>query len=213
MIADYRIIQGLFEEISKELEDSVRAYAIGGAVLLYLGLKSGTKDIDLIVESKQEFFSIQKTLKKIGFQPQIPGKGYARMNLSQIFQKDDVRIDLFEKKVCGRFSLSEGMKQRGKSIHNLRRLRVIHCANEDIFLFKTITEREGDLDDCLSLARTDMGWDQMLKELKSQIQKSKQDVWVTWIGERLDILQERGLIIPIKKDIDKLRDGFFESLE
>ncbi|MGM5484335.1 MAG: DUF6036 family nucleotidyltransferase [Nanobdellota archaeon] len=213
MITNYAWIGELLEELDNGLDEKATIYMIGGAVLLYQGLKPGTKDIDLIVGSKKEFHAFQKALMKKGFKPQIPGKEYSRMNLNQIYQKEDQRIDLFEKEVCGRFSLSEGIKERAKELHELENLIVKHCANEDIFLFKTMTEREGDLDDCLSLARTELHWEEMLRELKSQIQKSKQDVWVTWIGERMDMLREKGVIIPIMPEIDKLRNKFFDKLE
>ena len=35
----------LFEELDKALTDRVHFYIIGGAVMLYHGLKTGTKDI------------------------------------------------------------------------------------------------------------------------------------------------------------------------
>ncbi|MFH1916204.1 MAG: hypothetical protein ABIJ21_02985 [Nanoarchaeota archaeon] len=47
----------------------------------------------------------------------------------------------------------------------------------------------------------------------SQIRTSGNKVWITWIGERLDILEERGLNIPIMKDIDSLREKFFGDFE
>jgi len=76
-----------------------------------------------------------------------------------------------------------------------------------------MTERDGDLEDCKSLSRTELDWEEILKELQSQIQKSKQDVWITWVGERLNILEQDGMIIPIMPQIDELRLKYFEDLE
>ena len=77
-----------------------------------------------------------------------------------------------------------------------------------------MTEREGDLVDCISIATTqNIDWKVILGELKNQIKRSKQDVWITWVGERLDILEERKLDIPIMKEIDRLREDFFNNLE
>ena len=87
------------------------------------------------------------------------------------------------------------------------------CSNEDIFVFKTFTEREGDLQDCISLAERGLKWNIILSELQSQVRHSGEDVWITWIGERLDILMEKGLNIPIMDQIDKFRDTYFEELE
>lgn len=212
MLTEFKKIEELFAQIEKAMNSKTRLFIIGGAALMYQGLKTATKDIDIIVKTRKEFLEFQKTLVNIGFETRIPDKGYHRMNLSQIFQKQDYRIDLFENEVCGKLSLTEQMMQRAKIVLNLEKLEISLCSNEDILLFKTITEREGDLDDCISLARTGLHWNVILEELQNQIQNSKQDVWITWIGERFDILEDRGLTIPIMKDVNRLRDIYFKSL-
>src|SRR3989338_4961042 len=105
MITNFKQIEELFKEIDKAMSNKIKIYTIGGAVLLEQGMKIATKDIDIVVETKKEFIELQHSLQKTGFKAQIPGKEYSRMNLSQIFLKDSFRIDLFEKDVCGRFSL------------------------------------------------------------------------------------------------------------
>lgn len=45
------------------------------------------------------------------------------------------------------------------------------------------------------------------------MRQSNQDVWVTWVGERFDLLAERGVDIPIMDDINALRDKFFADFE
>ncbi|MBU1111704.1 MAG: DUF6036 family nucleotidyltransferase [archaeon] len=211
MISEFKKIEKFFKEFDKALSHKVNVYAIGGTVLLYHGLKPATKDIDLVVETKEEFLEVQKALSKIGFVIKIPGQEYEHMNLNQILQRDDFRIDLFEKKVCDKFLLSKNMTKRAKLVISFGNVKVALCANEDVFLFKTMTEREGDLTDCISLAKTGIDWKIILEELKYQIQKSNQNVWITWVGERLDILEERGLVIPIMKEVDHLRKAYFDS--
>ena len=76
-------------------------------------------------------------------------------------------------------------------------------------MFKTFTERQGDIEDCLLLAQKEIDWNGMLAEIKSQIRASGQKVWITYIGERLNLLEDRNLVIPIMKDIDRLREKFF----
>jgi hypothetical protein len=135
------------------------------------------------------------------------------MNLTQIFQKGDFRIDLFMKNVCGQLSLSKGIADRARKVFDFKNFEVFFCSNEDIFLFKTMTEREGDLSDCESIARSGILWKVILDEIKDQVKNSKKDIWVTWIGERLDILEERGVNIPILDEINKLREKFFDEFE
>lgn len=214
MIDSFRDIELFFKELDSVICKKIKIYIIGGAVLLKRGLKAATKDIDFIVSTKDEFLEIQDKLKKMGFYPQIPGKEYLHMNLSQIFQKLDFRIDVFEKEVCGKFSLSENMKKRAEKIIDLEHITIFLCSNEDIFLFKTMTERDGDMDDCLAIASTQIpDWEIILEELNGQIEKSKQDIWITWVGDRLDVMIDRGIDIPIMGKIDKLRDEFFHEFE
>lgn len=213
MISEFSQIEKLFEEIDGALDEQINVYTIGGAVLLEQGLKLATKDIDLVVSTKNEFIKFQKTLTKLGFEPQIPGKEYKNMNLNQIFQKGDFRIDLFEKEVCGKFSISEGIIQRARKVIDLKHIKMHLCSNEDVFLFKTMTEREGDLEDCQNLMTPGLNWKIILEELKNQISNSKQDVWITWVGERFDLLEDMGSEIDMMEDIDKLRNKYFEDLE
>ena len=214
MITTFKEIEELFKEIDNSISKEIRVYIIGGAALLKRGIKAATKDIDLVVAAKNEFFEIQNGLNKIRFTSQIPGIEYTNMNLSQIFQRKDFRIDLFEKEVCGRFSLSDKMMKRAELVIELSHLTIFLCSSEDIFLFKTMTEREGDITDCISIAATqNLDWNIILEELQSQIKQSRQDVWITWIGERLDLLAERGVDIPIMKQVDKLREKYFKKYE
>jgi hypothetical protein len=213
MISKFAHMEELFGDVGKTLQCDVKAYVIGGAVLLEQGMKTATKDIDMVVSTGEEFACLRAALKSLGFRGQIPEKEYARMNLSQIFEKGDFRIDLFLLQVCGKFSLSDGMMARAKKKAAFGRLELFFCSNEDVFLFKTMTEREGDLEDCMKLAASGLDWKVILSELKGQVRTSRRDVWVTWVGERLEILEERGLVIPIMKDIGRLRDRFFADME
>ncbi len=213
MITKFDQIIDIFKELDKVLYNKVKVYTIGGAVLLERRLKTATKDIDIIVDTKEEFLGLQKALQKIGFVAKIPGKEYLHMNLNQIYQRGEYRIDLFEKEVCEKFSLTESMKSRAQKSIEFDHLTVFFCSNEDILLFKTMTEREGDLIDCESISVAGVDWKIILREIKAQIMQSKQDVWITWIGERLDLLEDRGVIIPIMDEINKLRNKYFDELE
>jgi hypothetical protein len=213
MISDFKQIETLFKEIDQLLKKKVHIYVIGGVVLLYQGLKPATKDIDLVILEKKEFVAFEQAVKTAHFTSKIPTDEYKKMNLSQILVRDDFRIDAFHQTVCKKFSLSEGMRKRAKKLLTLPHLDLYLCSNEDIFVFKSFTEREGDLQDCISLAQRGLDWNSIIDEIQAQIHRCGEDVWITWIGERLDILMEKGLNIPIIDQIDKLRDTYFEELE
>ncbi len=213
MITNYDEIEKLFNEIDKVIENKINLFVIGGAVLLQQDLKDATKDIDIIVNTEEEFIIFQKALETLGFKPKITGKEYEHMDINQIFQNGDFRIDLFYKEVCGEFSLTKEMVKRANTILNLEKLNIAHCSNEDIFLFKTMTEREGDLEDCIRLGIPGINWEIIIKELQNQIKKSNQDVWITWVGERLDLLEDKGLVIPIMNQFNKLRNQYFKKIQ
>ena len=102
------------------------------------------------------------------------------------------------------------MIERGREYLVLDKLAVYLCSNEDVFLFKTMTERSGDIEDCISLAKRGVEWEIILDELKNQIKLSGQNVWITWVGERLDILADEGLYIPILEEVERLSEEYYE---
>lgn len=213
MISEFKQIEDLFKEIDEKLIKKVNVYIIGGAALLFEGLKPSTKDIDLILENKNEYITFEKALLSINFKEMEPTTDYKKMELNKIMIRDDYRIDAFLKKVCKKFELSKDMISRSKELLSLKNIFVYKCSNEDIFLFKCMTERSGDLEDCIELIKKGLDWNAIKKELISQIKNNGRDVWITWVGERLDELVKKELTIPIMKDIDKLREDFFKKLE
>ncbi len=213
MILKFEKLDEFFNEVDKALGEKVNFYVIGGAVMLYHDLKSATKDIDLVVASQKEFVATEKALKSAGFTTKLPSLEYKKFDLNQIFIKEDFRIDLFERTVCNGFILSEGMKKRARKVRELEHLTVSLCSTTDIFLFKTFTEREGDIADCVSLTQSAIDWDEMLDEINKQMKISGNKVWITYIGERMDLLLERGIRIPIMGKVDKLREEYFAEAE
>lgn len=212
-MSDFKEVEDFLRVLDSEFKSKINLYFIGGVVLLYQELKPATKDIDLIVRSRKDFSALKNALEKLKFESLKPDFSYSRLNLSEIFQKDNLRLDLFEREVCGKFFLSDNMVKRSRKILSFNNLNVFLVSNEDIFLFKSMTEREGDLSDCIALAKRGLNWDVVLSELLYQSRAKNKDVWITWVGERFDILEERGLNIPIMSDVNKLRDAFFRSLE
>lgn len=213
MISDFNQIEELFKEADQQLNTTIDIYIIGGVVLLYQGLKNVTKDIDMILPNKESYDGIHKALSSLGFKPKEPTETYKKMEINIILEKEDFRLDIFLQKVCKKITLTTDMKNRALPIFKMKHLNVFLCSNEDIMIFKSITERSGDLEDCIALAKRGIDWNIILQEIQSQIQQSGEDVWITWIGERLDVLTDEGINIPIMEDINKLRDRYFEQFE
>jgi len=213
MISKFNEIESLFREIDKLLKRKIEVYIIGGAVLLYQGLKPATKDIDVILKNKEDFIEFQRALIKAGFGKKQSDIAYKNLDLTYLLIRDEFRIDLFLSKVCSKFSLSEGMIRRAKKVLALDNMTVFNCSNEDIFLFKTMTDRPGDLEDCMALAKANLNWKEMKEELLTQIKSSGKDIWITWICERMDLLADMNLNIPIKDDITRLAEDYFKSID
>jgi hypothetical protein len=215
MISEFKTIEAQFNELNKFLKAKVEIYVIGGAVLLYHGLKPATKDIDIVVDTEKEFRALEKDFKEIGYEIKIPGLEYKHMDLNQIFVKGDMRIDLFQRTVCSRFFLSESMKKRAINVINQNNLTVNLCSKEDIFLFKTMTDREGDIEDCMALFQRGLEWESIVSELRHQAKETGHDVWITWVAERLETLEEKGVPLPkpFMEKVYALVDEYYDYLE
>lgn len=216
MIESVDEIQNLFKEIDNFLQgtpetEKLEICAIGGTVLLEQGLKPATKDIDLVVQNEHDFELFENALNTLGFKSTKPTPEYIHLNISQVLEREDFRIDLFQKTVCGKFSVTNSMVKRAREYLILERLAVYLCSNEDVFLFKTMTERSGDIEDCISLAKRGVEWEIILDELKNQIRLSGQNIWITWVGERLGILADDGLYIPILGEVERLSEEYYEK--
>lgn len=183
--------------------------------MMYAGLKYFTKDIDLVVRTEHEYDVCVEAMKRMGFRSIRPGAGYSRMNLSDMLERDDgYRIDIFNDRVCGKLRLSDGMVSRSSERVRHEDVALSSCAMEDILIFKSITEREGDLEDSKAIITgTMVDWNVFLTELEEQIETGE-DVWITWIADRLWLLREdAGLSIPVLDRVIRMADDYLERWE
>lgn len=83
-----------------------------------------------------------------------------------------------------------------------------------ILIFKSITSRDGDVDDCMSLVESgDVDWASVLNEIRHQISDGE-EVWITWIADRLVLLHEQfDIRIPVLSDIVDMADDFLARWE
>lgn len=84
---------------------------------MFMGSKAATKDVDLVVRGESAYTAVRTALMDMGFKSIRPGAEYARMNLSDMLEREDgFRIDLFDTRVCGRLGLSEEMASVRRSV-------------------------------------------------------------------------------------------------
>ena len=215
MITDSVRMTGLMDELAGILDRDTDLYMIGGGAMMFLGSKAATKDIDLVVSGADAYNMVHQALERLGFESIRPGAGYSRMNLSDMFERSDgYRIDIFDTKVCSKLKLSEGMMFRSTLRYRNGHLRLFSCSGSDILIFKSITERDGDIDDCSRLIELNhVDWDVVLGETVEQV-ATGEDVWITWIADRLNVLSETmGLMIPILGDINRMADEYLAKWE
>lgn len=186
MIDDIGSIIELLDEMSSVLDGHVDIYMIGGGAMMFLGSKGYTKDLDLVVSGDREYHMIIKALSEMGFISDRPTKGMDNVNLSDTLVRGAYRIDLFDRTVCGCLRLSDSMKERSTKRYESEKVSLLSCSPEDIFILKSVTEREGDLSDCNNLIRVAerFDWPSFLKELELQMGFGE-PIWITYVVERL----------------------------
>jgi len=181
------------------------------------GLKNATKDADVIFLTKREAEAFKKALLASGFiENEVVNidREYVDMNTFGIFDEvkqtpldeefiPGIRIDVFLKKVCGVFHFSEGMQKR--CIRGFKSGKMVNmiCAPEDVFLFKSVTSRERDLEDMNSIFKRGLDWDAVKDELKGQLES----MGAKTAGEYLKVVYGRwrlfsrrfGVRVPISR--------------
>jgi len=168
--------QQLLEEIKKigqALESKTVVFMIGGCSMSLRGLKPSTKDVDLIFTEKNELNVFAETLERRGYSKSFETGGeYAKLEAQVIYRKEDsAGFDLFLNKVCGGLVLSGAMKKRALNFQEFGKLQVFLCSEEDVFVFKSITERPRDVDDMAALIKAkldDFDWNAIKNEVEEQ---------------------------------------------
>jgi hypothetical protein len=147
----YRIDkEGFLDSISawdSFLKRKVRLIACGGTALTLLGVKSSTKDIDLMVPSLDEYEYLIGILKQLGYKP-ASGWGWAR--------GDGFIFDLFRGKTVHTTELLESPLREGNNIlvKEFERIYLGILNYYDIIISKLFRAAETDVVDCLLLLRS-----------------------------------------------------------
>jgi len=194
------------KKLGDKLDSTVNVYLFGGANLLLRGLKMATKDFDVVVERERDFLKLKDTLLTLGFEPLARTQMMVsdkKLNPSGIYvSKDLPRFDLFTKVICNALFLTEEMKARAKAMAFGK--LVLHLLSlEDIFLLKSITEREGDLEDMATILKRGGGleWGKILKTYFEEEWTVKKHFCFTML-DNIEILRQReGIAIPIHRPL------------
>ena len=211
------------EEVGSYVTKPMNIYMIGGCALSFRGLKSVTKDIDIILTSQKDFDMFDTAIKKAGFTSMTERESEFYLTALSVYQKIDVdtrflddrsgrkglgshlrhkksdesRIDVFLNQVGKMLRLTENMKKRSKLYKHYHNMAVYLVSNEDIFLFKAMTSREGDTLDCDRIMKKNLDYNLIYQEIVDQSINGKN--WFFWVYESLCRLENyNNITIPIK---------------
>ena len=204
---DKNYLKKEFDKLNAQTKHILTLFLIGGGAMAFYGLKDATKDIDIILTTKNDLNNLKTTLEALGYQepnPILITRAYNKMQTSAMLENQDgFRWDLFNTKVCNALTLSAAMKQRATPLYKGERLTVLIASKEDIFLFKGITEREADLEDIRVLAESGLNWNLINQECQNQSTASGVPWENALYQNLLDLKTRYGIESPIEKTLRK----------
>jgi hypothetical protein len=133
-------INELFEQLGQVLEERVEALLIGGAVLLELGLKDATKDIDVVCRSEEDKEKLLAAAKALDFEIVGPEKRHERLGVKRLAVKGGRNLDVFAQRISYDFDLSDAMWQRAKRIRSFGSLVIRDASLE--YIFAMLSDRQ-----------------------------------------------------------------------
>jgi hypothetical protein len=208
-IFNKQYIEAELDKLNAALTRKTRIFVAGGAAMAFYGLKEATKDIDVVVERRTELHSLVSALRVVGYKRPTSSLGiaYAKMRASAILENiDGFRWDIFERVIAGKLSLSGGMISRSRILYDKTKLHVRSLSNEDIFLLKSVTGRELDLDDMRIVAESGINWNHVKTECQAQASGTGR-MWEDALCEQLIELRKRmEITAPIEKSICEIAD-------
>lgn len=185
------------KELGEKVGSNVNLFVFGGEAMRVRGLKRATKDIDVVVGNAAAFATLRDALKSMGYR-MLGGDevsaAEAKLDPSGIFVSEDYpRIDIFVRTICSKFRLSDPMKERS-TCERHGRLNFCVMSNEDVFLLKSVTDREGDVYDMIQLAKAGgFRWQVVLEELYEQEERNRARFCLGLL-DSIEIIQERAKI-------------------
>ena len=134
-------------------------YMLGGGVMVLRGLKNETVDLDFIVDDYESAEIVTKCFKKLGFRERLAGARFER-------QRDGVaeRVEIDIGGFLG-VPLTNDARSRAEP-RKFGNLEIKLLANEDVFLFKSVTGRYKDVGDLSSLISAGINWDTVCDEAR-----------------------------------------------
>jgi len=163
---------GMLEKVGNGFESLAVAFMLGGGAMCFRNQKISTKDLDLVFENKPQALAFSGKLSELRFKKKSGLETeYEEMKAEGIWEEEEggFRIDVFAGKVCDALELSKDVRERSEGLGVFGKLEVRMFSNEDVVLFKSVTERERDVDDIAAVIKTaSLDWNAIKKEIEGQ---------------------------------------------
>ena len=205
-------VLAVLRDVGKTCSRKITVYMEGGGAMAIRGEKVATKDVDLIVGSENESSELKDAFIKIGLEvnDRHPSECRELVDAEILTTSEGMRIDLFVKRVCNKLFLSEGMKERSEPYAEMGGIALRICSREDIFLLKSVTERNRDLEDMMALYRKGIDKEIVLSEVRRQDKLDSQisgRIWETFLLVKLEEMEDRfGISIPWRRELKRIAD-------
>lgn len=208
----------LFEELGTKVKENISAYLIGGENMRIKKLKDRTKDCDIVVENHKQYVLLQRALEDMGYvtiESQNMSPEDHRINAMKIMTHPSrSRLDIFIKNIGRKLHLSKRMTYRAE-FKKFGNLRLGILANEDVFLLKSVTDREGDVHDMAKIIQQgNFNWRTVWDELVYQESETKNSLLFEFFLEQIDDLYENIGVRPpfYKRLVRKVIDSKIHRL-
>jgi len=99
-------------------------------------------------------------------------------------------LDIFFKRICKMFLVHKDVLERAEEYLRLEHLKVLLMSREDIFITKSVTEREGDLEDMYTLYTRGLDERSLIDEVAYQAAHSNR-IWESFLVVRMDELERK----------------------
>jgi len=205
-----------FQRLGEALDEPVTVYLIGGGSMAFRDLKVATKDIDVVVNGAETFKRLQSGLRSLDYEDvKDPDTVYEELGASTILENGDgCRFDVFNQQVVDKLMFSDGMEERSEHLLSEGGLAVQMTSREDVFLFKSVAGRPGDVEDMNVLVQSGLDFDAVESELRRQTELLGEELFVTEMSEALIDLEDRfGVTTPLDDVVAEISERVYQELE
>ncbi len=179
--------------------------------MTFRGQKVATKDIDLVVVGSEDMTALRRAMEAAGFtRVPKPGEEYRQLGARILMENaSGMRFDLFERVVSRKLAFSPSMQRRSVEEATFGALTLRLASAEDIFLFKSVTDRPDDLEDMSVLATGGLDWNIIKEECLSQETGRN---WASHlVGKLQDLEDEYDVVAPITAELQEWAEVYAMS--